>query len=183
MSSQLIMLNGASSSGKTTLAHALQETLPGLWLHFGIDDLVKALPPRLLSDEGISFGSTGSVTVGTVFRQAEHAWMLGVVATVRAGVSVIVDDVFLGGAASQQRWREALGDLPCLWVGVHCDPGEAERREQARADRPPGMHRQQADRVHLGVRYDLEVDTTHQTPESLTAQVWAAFEQWRPPSD
>jgi len=171
-----MVLNGASSSGKTTLAQALQASLPGLWLRFGIDDLLEALPSGLLSGDGISFGSDGSVTVGAAFRQAERAWMLGLAATVRAGASVIVDDVFLSGAASQQRWIEALGDLPCWWVRVHCDPDEAERREGERPDRPAGMHRQQAEVVHSGVKYDFEVNTTYQTPGVLAAQVSAALE-------
>ena len=171
----MIFLNGASSTGKTALARALQNALPDLWLHFGIDDLVDALPPKLLSPEGISFGEGGEVAVGAAFRRAEQAWMLGVAATVRAGVSVIVDDVFLGGGASQRRWQAALGDLPCLWVGVSCDPAEAEKRELARGDRVAGMHHQQAEVVHLGVHYDLEIDTTRHSPEVLARQIAAAL--------
>lgn len=86
---------------------------------------------------------------------------------------MIVDDVVLSGAASQQRWMEALGHLPCLWVGVH---GEPERCEEERPDRATGMHRQQAEVVHSGVKDDLEVNTTGQTPEGLTAQVRVALE-------
>jgi chloramphenicol 3-O phosphotransferase len=71
-----------------------------------------------------------------------------------------VDEVFLGGAASQQRWLAALGSLPVLWVGVRCEAGVAAGRELARGDRVPGMAASQAELVHQGVRYDLEVDTT-----------------------
>jgi chloramphenicol 3-O phosphotransferase len=74
---------------------------------------------------------------------------------------VIVDEVFLGGAGSQGRWRQALGDLPVLWVGVRCEPDVAAEREVARGDRVTGMAAAQADLVHRGVTYDLEVDTTH----------------------
>jgi chloramphenicol 3-O phosphotransferase len=79
----------------------------------------------------------------------------------RAGAGVIIDEVFLGGAASQQRWREALGTLRVLWVGVRCNAEVAARREIARGDRVPGMAAAQADLVHQGIVYDLEVDTTH----------------------
>jgi chloramphenicol 3-O phosphotransferase len=78
----------------------------------------------------------------------------------RTGARIVVDDVFLGGAASQQRWREALGDLPVLWVGVRCESRVAEGREIARGDRTTGMAAQQALKVHEGVTYDVEVDTT-----------------------
>jgi chloramphenicol 3-O phosphotransferase len=79
----------------------------------------------------------------------------------QAGARVIVDEVFLGGAASQQRWRQALGSLQVLWVGVGCDREVAAGREIARGDRVPGMAATQADLVHQGVVYDLRVDTTH----------------------
>ena len=45
----------------------------------------------------------------------------------RAGARIIVDEVFLGGPASQQRWKNALGTLPVLWVGVRCEREVAAR--------------------------------------------------------
>jgi len=67
----------------------------------------------------------------------------------------------LGGAASQQRWKNALGPLRVLWVGVRCDAAVAAGRELARGDRVTGMAASQAEVVHRGVVYDLQVDTTH----------------------
>jgi len=79
----------------------------------------------------------------------------------QAGARIIVDDVFLGGAASQQRWQQALGALRVLWVGVRCDGAVAAGREIARGDRSAGMAESQAEVAHHGVTYDVEVDTTH----------------------
>ena len=79
----------------------------------------------------------------------------------RAGAPIIVDEVFLGGAASQERWRKALADVGVLWVGVRCDSTVAAGRETARGDRVAGMAASQAEAVHHGVLYDMEVDTTH----------------------
>ena len=45
----------------------------------------------------------------------------------RAGARIIVDEVFLGGPASQQRWKKALGTLPVLWVVVRCESEVAAR--------------------------------------------------------
>lgn len=73
---------------------------------------------------------------------------------------VIVDDVFLGGADSQQRRRDALEGLTVLWVGVRCDAEVAAGREVARGDRVRGMAAAQAGLIHRGVVYDIEVDTT-----------------------
>jgi chloramphenicol 3-O phosphotransferase len=79
----------------------------------------------------------------------------------RAGARVIIDDVFLGGGFSQREWRQALAGLDVLWVAVRCDAKVAGGREVARGDRIQGMAAAQAELVHQGVAYDLEVDTTH----------------------
>ncbi|MEV4334383.1 chloramphenicol phosphotransferase CPT [Streptomyces sp. NPDC049597] len=140
----------------------LQAVLPHPWLAFGVDAFVDAMPAGLqASDEGIEIAADGVVKVGAEFRALEAAWMEGVAAMARAGARVVIDDVFLGGAASQQRWQKVLGELEVLWVGVRCEKSVAAGREVARGDRVRGMAASQADVVHDGVMYDLEVDTTH----------------------
>ncbi|GAA1607441.1 chloramphenicol 3-O phosphotransferase [Actinoplanes couchii] len=119
--------------------------------------MVAALPA---TGDLITFGPRGEVIVSAEFRALEAAWITGVAAMARAGARIIVDEVFVGQAASQQRWAEALGDLPVLWVGVRCDAAVAAGRETARGDRTPGMAASQAEMVHQGVRYDIEVDST-----------------------
>ncbi|WP_138901179.1 chloramphenicol phosphotransferase CPT [Streptomyces albidochromogenes] len=157
----MIILNGGSSSGKSGIVRCLQAVLPDPWLAFGCDSFVDAMPARMLaSDEGIVFGADGAVSVGADFRALEAAWTDGIVAMARAGARVIIDDVFLGGAESQQRWRKALGGLAVLWVVVRCESAVAAGREVARGDRIRGMAAAQAEVVHEGVFYDLEVDTT-----------------------
>lgn len=174
MTTRLIILNGGSSSGKSGIVRCLQAVLPDPWLTFGCDSFVAALPARMqASDGGITFAADGGVNVGADFMELQEAWAAGVVAMVRAGARVVVDDVFLGGGASQQRWRKHLGDLDVLWVGVRCDSEVAAGREIARGDRVLGMAASQADLVHEGVVYDVEVDTTH-TESSECARVIAA---------
>lgn len=155
------MLNGGSSSGKSGIARCLQAVLPDPWLSVSIDALVDSMPPSLRqSGDGIGFAPDGEVSVGPEFRTLQKAWMTGVAAMAGAGAHVIIDDVFLGGAASQEDWRTALAGLDVLWVGVRCDARVAAGREIVRGDRPRGMAESQADLVHKGVAYDLEVDTT-----------------------
>jgi chloramphenicol 3-O phosphotransferase len=158
---QVIMLNGGSSSGKTGIARCLQAILPQPWLRLGVDDLVAALPPSVLdSESGIAFGSQGEVSVGGDFSAAQVAWITGLAAMARAGMRLIYDDVLLAGGAAQERLRAGLVGLDVLWVGVRCDPEIAAGREIARGDRVGGMATSQATMVHQGVSYDLEVDTS-----------------------
>ncbi|MFE2166119.1 chloramphenicol phosphotransferase CPT [Streptomyces sp. NPDC059447] len=174
MTTRMIILNGGSSSGKSGIVRCLQAELPDPWLAFGCDSFVDALPARMrASDDGINFDADGGVSVGAEFRALEEAWTEGIVAMARAGARIIVDDVFLGRAASQERWRKDLGDLDVLWVGVRCESAVAEGREIARGDRVRGMAAAQADLVHEGVAYDVEVDTTH-TESLLCARAIAA---------
>jgi chloramphenicol 3-O phosphotransferase len=131
-------------------------------LAVGTDDLVEAMPASMrATDGGIQFALDGEVIIGPEFRTVEAAWIAGIAAMARAGARVIVDEVFLGGAYSQQRWHKALEGLWVLWVGVKCDATVAAGREVARGDRTVGMAASQAEMVHRGVTYDLEVDTTH----------------------
>jgi chloramphenicol 3-O phosphotransferase len=156
---QVIVLNGGSSSGKSTIARHLQSVLPQPWLTFGVDSLIEAMPPSLQAG-GVEVRPDGQVVVGPAFRALEAAWMAGIAAMARAGARIIIEDVFLGGASSQRRWREALDGLGVLWVGVHCDAEVAARRELGRGDRVAGMAASQAAVAHQGVGYDMEVDTT-----------------------
>ncbi len=106
---QVIVLNGASSSGKSELARSLQSILPEPWLTFGVDTLIEAMPATMQTeDAGIVFGLGGQVTTGAAFELLDNAWSYGIAAMVRAGARVIVDEVFLGGAKSQLRWQAAL---------------------------------------------------------------------------
>ncbi|MFF8963666.1 chloramphenicol phosphotransferase CPT [Streptomyces globisporus] len=162
MTIQVIVLNGGSSSGKSGIVRCLQAESPTPWLAAAIDTFVDSLPASLrTTDAGIAFAEDGGVAIGEEFRRLEAAWREGVAATARAGAKVIIDDVFLSGPASQEPWRKALTGLNVLWVGVHCEGAVAEAREIARGDRPRGMAAAQAEKVHRGVSYDLEVDTTH----------------------
>ncbi|MFH9723141.1 chloramphenicol phosphotransferase CPT [Streptomyces sp. NPDC017254] len=158
----MIILNGGSSAGKSGIVRCLQAVLPDPWLAFGVDSLIEAMPLKMQSsDDGIEFDADGGVNIGAEFRALEGAWAEGVVAMARAGARIIVDDVFLSGAAAQERWRRFTGDLEVLWVGVRCESAVAEGREIARGDRVAGMAAKQAETVHQGVVYDVEVDTTH----------------------
>ena len=161
MTTQVIVLNGGSSSGKSGIARCLQAVLPDPWLTFGTDTLIQAMPASMrTSAAGIELGPGGEVIVGPEFRTLEAAWITGIATMARAGARIIVDEVFLGGQASQQRWKNALDPLRVLWVGIRCEAAVAAGREIARGDRVTGMAASQAAAVHQGIVYDLEVDTT-----------------------
>jgi chloramphenicol 3-O phosphotransferase len=172
MPTHVIVLNGTSSAGKSSIARGLQSLLPQPWLTLGVDTLLAAIPPALLeSEDGVVFAPDGQITVGPALRRLDAAWSQGIAAMARAGAGVILDVVFLQGATAQQRWRTVFVDLDVLWVGVQCDPLVAAAREAARGDRVPGMAALQARLVHQGLIYDMVVDTTHASPEDCARLV------------
>jgi len=161
MRKDVVVLNGGSSAGKSTIARSLQALLSEPWLTLGVDDLIDALGPAgPESNSVITFSPDGVVSTSEVFRDVENAWNHGLAAIARSGTGVIIDDVFLGGAVSQSRLSSALSNLKVLWVGVHCDPDIASLRELSRPNRVIGMARTQSSIVHEGVNYDIEVDTS-----------------------
>lgn len=177
----VIVLNGGSSSGKSSIARHLQELLQDPWLRLGIDDLVDGLAPSLV-DAGparpgraplVRYAAGGQVLVGPGWRAVEEAWYAGVASMARAGLGVIVDEILLDGEAGQARLAARLRGLDVLWVGVRCDAAVAAAREASRDDRIGGMALSQAARVHEGVRYDLVVDTTNASPGECARAVLA----------
>jgi chloramphenicol 3-O-phosphotransferase len=64
---QVIVLNGGSSSGKSGISRCLQEAMPDPWLAFGVDVLIEAMPAAMqTSKAGIEFAPDGAVLVGPV---------------------------------------------------------------------------------------------------------------------
>lgn len=156
---RVIILNGGSSAGKTTLGRALQSAMPGPWLLLGIDLLIWTLPPEMINDpDGLSVHE-GVITRGKLFTQLYAGFQHAVAALARSGVDVLVDDLTLDGLIDQQRWNNAFQGLDVCWVGVRCAPQIAAERESRRGTRLPGIARHQAQVVHAGVHYDVEVDT------------------------
>jgi chloramphenicol 3-O phosphotransferase len=66
-----------------------------------------------------------------------------------------------------------------LWIGVRCESAVTAGREIARGDRVTGMVASQAEVVHQGVSYDLQVDTTH-TEALECARAIAAYQRHEP---
>jgi chloramphenicol 3-O phosphotransferase len=175
----VIVLNGGSSSGKSSIAVCLQERLAGIWLRLGIDDLIRALshgPSDTTAGATLEFKPDGSICVEPAFRAAQASWYEGLAAITRAGTGVIADEVFLDGGESQASLQKAIRGLDVLWVAVRCDSEIAEARELQRGDRARGLARYQAERVHSGVSYDLVVDTSRTPAEVCAMSILATLE-------
>ena len=158
-----IVLNGTSSSGKTSVARALQEQLKEVWLNFSIDSVLYSLPSsvlkRMISGDAINHA-------GYNYSTLDNGYWHSVAALVREGNRVIADNGLIQ-PAQKKKVRKLLGERQCLWVGIHCDLSELRKRELARGDRALGTAENELATVHQGMRYDLEFDTCSMTSERI----------------
>ncbi len=171
----IVFLNGCTSSGKSSIAKALQNTLPGLWLVSGIDHAIGMAPPKLHHHrDGFYFDHDNEGQVRLNFGPDGEALLAAhrtsAVALAQSGVNLILDEV-LATPNMRGLWLAALRGCEVWFVGVQCELGELERREIARGDRRLGQARGQFNKVHLDMIYDIEVDTSVAPIEALCQQI------------
>lgn len=188
----LILVNGPSSAGKTTLCRALQAALPDPWLVAGFDDFVFMAAPRYyrgadtgrqgetdaftaLGVEMVTTSPPGAPTTvvarfGPVFRRLVDAMAPAVRALIDGGNAVIFDHV-LHDAAMYESFLEATAGIEVFSVGVTCSLDVLEARERARGDRVLGRARGLVGVVHGFMTYDVIVDTGPDAPESCAARI------------
>jgi chloramphenicol 3-O phosphotransferase len=184
---RVIVLNGASSSGKSTLAKALQARLDGPWLGVGIDTVVFALPKAYLDlplwGEVFRYvpaepGSAAPfrIQTGELGMRLVRGLHRMVAALAAEGHDVVVDHVLL-----EPGWLadllDGLAGHEVVVVGVRCPVDVLVERERDRRDRTIGQAAAQHDVIHRG-GYDVEVDTSVLSPDEA-AEVIALIVETR----
>ncbi len=164
---RVILLNGASSSGKTSIGRALLPLLADPWFFVSADaigEMRSTVHTRVLDD-----GEIAEMLTRT--RLGYHRAVAGLAS---AGNDVIMDYPL------SEPWR--LADLVKTLVGVdvtlvevRCSPAELTRREQARGDRPPGLAVSQTT-VYAHGDPDIAVDTTSTSPEACARAIVSAWD-------
>jgi chloramphenicol 3-O phosphotransferase len=167
---RIILLHGASSSGKSTLSRAIQRALDEPFLHFGSDILALGLPERR-DPEG------PFLWWGNVRPRFFDGFQRCIASLAAAGNDLIVEHII-----EFPEWRADLSQLlqpfDVFLVGVQCSLDEIDRREHLRGDRRIGEGREhvEVDRIHDFGSYDFEVDTTHRDPAQVATEV---VQRWR----
>ena len=164
---RVVLLNGPSSAGKTTVAHALADLLPTPWLVMPADlfHAIRSRPRAQFSEEQWQ----------SVFRKTRAAYHRAVVGAAEAGCDVIADHVL------SEPWRlsellELTVTCDVLLVHVTCDAEELDRREVRRGDRDSGTARRQLNAVFAHGDCDLIVDTTRMASSDAAAAIVALLE-------
>lgn len=192
----LILVNGPSSAGKTTLCRALQAAIPAPYLVTGFDDFIFMAAPRYyrgadtgrqaerdaftaLGVEMVTISAPGAppaveARFGPVFRRLIDSMAPAVRTLVDGGNAVIFDHV-LHDRAMHESFHRAAAGLDVCAVGVTCPLDILEARERARGDRVLGRARGLAAVVHTFRDYDVMVDTGVQDTEACVARILEAL--------
>lgn len=177
MPTQIIIVNGPSSSGKTSVARALQTMLGDTAIYVGLDTYLPSLPPHLHhTAKGASYREVAAGVVmdfGPSALRLLSAWHHAVGAIARSGAPVIVDEVIVSEEVVRS-YIDALGELRPWLIGLACDVDVLVARENARADRVPGLAAGTASVVHKHLDYDQMVDTGTMTPEAAADLIFQA---------
>jgi chloramphenicol 3-O phosphotransferase len=194
----VILVNGPSSAGKTTLCRTLQAAVVEPYLVTGFDDFIFMAAPRYyrgadtsrqderdaLTALGVEMvttsppGAPPSVTArfGPVFRRILDAMAPAVRALVDGGNAVIFDHV-LHDRAMHESCRNAFAGLDVFAVGVTCPVDMLETRERERGDRVLGRARGLAGVVHGFRTYDIMVDTGVMATAACMSVILAALDK------
>ncbi|MEH1870827.1 chloramphenicol phosphotransferase CPT family protein [Nostoc sp.] len=172
---QIIILNGAPRSGKSSIAAVIQETFDGLWMNLGVDRFMQMTPARYLPGIGLRPGGERQ-DIEPLVPILYSAMYESIAAHSRLGLHVVVDvghhDAYAIPRGILADSARRLKGLPVLFVGVRC-PIEMvmERRQKTRgkvgsaADSLMPLPVQLWQReVHIPGIYDLEVDTSLLSP-------------------
>lgn len=150
----LILLNGASSAGKTTLCKHIRNIVPAPFLHFSLDFIMfdaDVLPRKRNVPE---LGITWKQMRPNVF----EGFYRCLPALLSAGNNLLVD-VIIEDENQRNRLLSLLATYDVFFVGVHCSLETLIQREMLRGDRRTGDAELDLKTVHAFLSYDLEINS------------------------
>ena len=191
---QIVILNGAPRSGKSSIVTVIQNTFDGPGMTLGVDVFVLEITPeRYRPGMGLRPGEEDHelAPLVPVFYAALYD---SIAAHSRAGLHGVVDVGHHDAKILADSARRLAG-LPVLFVGVRC-PIEVvmQRRNAGQVGRegqyavgsesepiPRGVERWQRE-VHIPGIYDMEVDTSVLTPQDCAAAIRRRLDDGPAPS-
>jgi chloramphenicol 3-O phosphotransferase len=196
---QIIILNGAPRSGKSSIAAVIQETFGGVWMNLGVDAFGRHITPPHYRP-GIGLRPGGELPELEPLVPLLFAAMYeSVAAHSRLGLNVVVDvghhDAYTRPLNILPESARRLAGLPVIFVGVHCPIQTImERRNSDQVGRegvyatgsaaepvPSPVRRWQRE-VHNPGIYDLEVDTSVLSPAECAAAIRRRMDKGPAPS-
>src|SRR5438309_2332389 len=180
----VIILNGPSAVGKSSIMRSLQSKKVEPWLGIGIDNFfVGVLPAKFYLEDkpehhavmhGIAtedeHGKLFTLYIGVEGQKIIKGMHQAIAAYARAGNNVIVDYIMYDSAWHDDLMK-ALSGVSVVAVGVTAALSVIEEREKSRATSPQGHARSVYESVHKGWDYDLMINTDEMTPDQIADRI------------
>ncbi len=178
---QIVIVNGAPRSGKSSIAAAVQESASGVWMNLGVDHFMQMTPARYQPGIGLRPGGERpdlEPLVVLLYR----AMYASIAHHSRLGLNVVVDvghhDAYSVPRGILPACARQLEGLPVLFVGVRCPLGVIVNRRratwpgaEAEDGAVPRPVRLWQEAVHVPGIYDLEVDTSLLSPRACAEAI------------
>ena len=132
---QIVILNGAPRSGKSSIVAAIQDSFSGPWLNIGVDIARQMTPARIQPGIGLRPGEAEHPAAPFV-AVLYAALFDSIAAHSRLGLNVAVD-VGLYSPEILSDAADRLSGLPVLFVGVRCPLDVIMERRRAAE---PGLY-------------------------------------------
>jgi len=179
---QIVVINGAPRSGKSSIAAAIQEEFDGPWINLGVDHYMQMTPKRYLPGIGLRPGGERPDLEATV--ELFYGGLYeSIAAHSRLGLNVVADvghhDAYSRPYAILSRCARRLRVLPVLFVGLRCPREIINRRRSDTGYRTlettPGGSADPIElwqrAVHVPGIYDLELDTSVLSARECAEQI------------
>lgn len=191
MPGQIVILNGAPRSGKSSIAAVIQDTFAGVWMNLGVDRFKPMTPERYQPGIGLRPGGERpdlEPLIVILYRAMYQA----IAHRSRLGLNVVMDvghhDAYSVPQGILAKSARQLQGLPVVFVGVHCPLEVIMERRRATwhtgnndAGAIPQAVRLWQQAVHVPGIYDVELDTSVLSAEECAALIQQRHKDGPPP--
>jgi chloramphenicol 3-O phosphotransferase len=184
---RIVILNGAPRSGKSSIATALQHSIPGTWIALGVDlQSLHMIPQDLRPGIGLRPGGERP-DLEPVVERLYRALYKSIRAYAEEGFDVVTDLGHHQDYATLDpllpQCARLLSGLDVLFVGVSASLETILQRRATGSDDRPGLYAQSVgvdvpapilrwqQAVHAHGQYDLEIDTDVLNPDEAAHRI------------
>lgn len=173
---KIIFLNGVTSSGKTTISKAIQETADEQFYHIS-NDIFFTVEQEMLHNKYIEVA--GESAKDKYMAEAIVLMYHFAKTVAEQGRNVIIDGMLEESNGFVEYYKKTNYDVvlsifkgfDILMVEVYCPLDECRRRNIARGDRGESQSQEQHDIMNKNIKYDFSIDTSVDDVKECAAKI------------